>query len=272
MKKLLVLAMVAFAFLACNEGASVPKKDKNAAKAVTSQAFDLLGKSSEKVDKALEDAGFTKVEGGGLLGIAKREQARVRKSVKEEDLPGQVMYLYNVPENYQKMSEEEGAKYVKSVLDKGECIIFVMAIYSPDNKLLTFSTQVMAPLKDNINLLLTEISDEEYKKLPKASVVEGEPTTSWEGFIQIGDEEDDPYSDHAKFVAKVAKAKAIVAEEQGYSITEIDVKTAKVSGFLYNNYWLNPDADEQEKQIDESGFAAAFGVFVVVDYSEIGRM
>ncbi len=255
MKKLLVLAMVAFAFLACNEGASVPSKDKKAAKAVTSQAFDLLGSDAATVDKALADAGFTKVEGGALIYVAERKLAHVRKNVKAQGEP--VVYLYNVPEEYSDMSENEATNYAKGVLDKGECIMMVMAYFNED-KLAAFQTNVIAPLKDNINLLFTEVSDAEYKKLPEGSVVEGMNTTRWEGGI-----DDERYTDHAKFVSKVAKAQAVSASEQGYAITKMDVATEKIEAFIYNNNWINPDADRQAEEIEEGGFAAAAGVFTV---------
>jgi hypothetical protein len=257
MKKLLVLAMVAFAFLACNEGASVPSKDKKAAKAVTSQAFDLLGSDAATVDKALADAGFTKVEGGALIYVAERKLAHVRKNVKAQDEGVEVTYLYNVPEDYSDMSEKEATNYAKGVLDKGECIMMVMAYFYED-KLISFMTNVIAPLKDNINLLFTEVSDAEYKKLPEGSVVEGMNTTQWEGGI-----DNERYTDHAKFVSKVAKAQTVSASEQGYAITKMDVATEKIEGFLYNNYWVNPDEEAQEEQVEESGFAAAAGVFTV---------
>ncbi len=257
MKKLLVLAMVAFAFLACNEGASVPQKDKKAVKTTTSAAFDLLGADGAKVDKALKDAGFTKVEGGALVNVAERKLAHVRKSVKAQDEGVVVTYLYNVPEKYSNMSEKEATNYAKGVLDKGECIMMVMAYFNED-KLIAFMTNVIAPLKDNINLLFTEVSDAEYKKLPESSEVAGRPTVSWEGGI-----DEEVYTDHAKFVSKVAKAQTVSASEQGYAITKMDVATEKIEGFLYNNYWVNPDEEAQEEQVEESGFAAAAGVFTV---------
>lgn len=256
------MAMVAFAFLACNEGASVPSKDKKAVKSVTSEAFDLLGSDAAKVDKALKDAGFTKVEGGALPKVAERKLAHVRKrSVKPQDEEFQpaveAMYLYNVPEDYYTMTEDEATNYAKGVLDKGECIVMVLAYFNAD-KLAAFQTNVIAPMKDNINLLFTEVSDAEYKKLPEGSVIEGMNTTQWEGGI-----DDERYTDHAKFVAAVAKVKEVYAQEMGMAITKLDMTNGNSEGFMYFNYWVNPDEETQEEQVEDNGFAAAAGSFSV---------
>ena len=162
MKKLLVL--VAFAFLACNEGASVPSKDKKAAKAVTSQAFDLLGSDAATVDKALTDAGYVELKESNMNGVVARALKKVRKGIKAES-SAQVVYIYNLPQDYEKMTQEESVKYIKDLMDKGECLYVVVVRYS-NNKMNMLSTRVIAPLKDNINLLFTEVSDEEYKKMP----------------------------------------------------------------------------------------------------------
>ena len=61
--KNLLIAMVAFAFTACNEnGASKPANDREAIQTVVAQSSSLIGQSPEKIDKAMQKAGFTKVE------------------------------------------------------------------------------------------------------------------------------------------------------------------------------------------------------------------
>lgn len=256
MKKLLVLAMVAFAFLACNEGASVPSKDKKAAKAVTSQAFDLLGSDAATVDKALTDAGYVELKESNMNDVVARALKKVRKGIKAESSE-QVMYIYNLPQDYEKMTEEESTEYVKGLMDKGKCMYVVVVRYS-NNKMNMLSTRVIAPLKDNINLLFTEVSDAEYKKLPEGSVVEGMNTTQWQGGI-----DDERYTDHAKFVAAVAKVKEVYAQEMGMAITKLDMTNGNSEGFMYLNYWVNPDEEMQEEQVEENGFAAATGSFTV---------
>ena len=260
MKKLLVLAMVAFAFLACNEGASVPSKDKKAAKAVTSQAFDLLGSDAATVDKALTDAGYVELKESNMNGVVARALKKVRKGIKAESSE-QVMYIYNLPQDYEKMTEEESTEYVKGLMDKGECMYVVVVRYSND-KMAILSTQVIAPLKDNINLLFTEVSDEEYKKMPEGISVEGKKMQHWAGYTFSGDE-DKEFTDHAELVAAVAKAKAIEVEEEAYSVTKVNLTSGDPEGIAYYNSWTNPDEEEQESMLKENGFVAAVGSFTV---------
>ena len=259
MKKLLVLAMVAFAFLACNEGASVPSKDKKAAKAVTSQAFDLLGSDAATVDKALTDAGYVELKESNMNGVVARALKKVRKDIKAES--SAQVYIYNLPQDYEKMTEEESIKYVKGLLDKGECMYIVMVMYV-ENELTVLSTQVIAPLKDNINLLFTEVSDEEYKKMPEGISVEGKKMQHWAGYTFSGDE-DKEFTDHAELVAAVAKAKAIEVEEEAYSVTKVNLTSGDPEGIAYYNSWTNPDEEEQEYLLKEQGFVSAIGAFSV---------
>lgn len=259
MKKLLVLAMVAFAFLACNEGASVPSKDKKAAKAVTSQAFDLLGSDAATVDKALTDAGYVELKESNMNGVVARALKKVRKDIKAES--SAQVYIYNLPQDYEKMTEEESTEYVKGLMDKGECLYVVMVRYSND-KMAMLSTRVLAPLKDNINLLFTEVSDEEYKKMPEGISVEGKKMQHWAGYTFSGDE-DKEFTDHAELVAAVAKAKAIEVEEEAYSVTKVNLTSGDPEGIAYYNSWTNPDEEEQESMLKENGFVAAVGSFTV---------
>lgn len=261
MKKLLVLAMVAFAFLACNEGASVPSKDKKAAKAVTSQAFDLLGSDAATVDKALTDAGYVELKESNMNDVVARALKKVRKGIKAESSE-QVMYIYNLPQDYEKMTEEESTEYVKGLMDKGKCMYVVVVRYS-NNKMNMLSTRVIAPLKDNINLLFTEVSDEEYKKMPEGIPVEGQKMQHWVGYTFSGDEEKE-FTDHAELVAAVAKAKTIGVEEEAYSVTKVNLTSGEPEGIAYYNVWSNPDEEEQESMLKENGFVAAIGAFSVV--------
>lgn len=259
MKKLLVLAMVAFAFLACNEGASVPSKDKKAAKAVTSQAFDLLGSDAATVDKALTDAGYVELKESNMNGVVARALKKVRKDIKAES--SAQVYIYNLPQDYEKMTEEESTEYVKGLMDKGKCMYVVVVRYS-NNKMNMLSTRVIAPLKDNINLLFTEVSDEEYKKMPEGISVEGKKMQHWAGYTFSGDE-DKEFTDHAELVAAVAKAKAIEVEEEAYSVTKVNLTSGDPEGIAYYNSWTNPDEEEQESMLKENGFVAAVGSFTV---------
>ena len=266
MKKLLVLAMVAFAFLACDQGAPVPSKDTKAAKAVISQAFDLLGSDAATVDKALTDAGYVELKESSMNSVVARALKKVRKGIKAESSE-QVMYVYNLPQDHEQMTEEEGVAYIKGLLDKGECMYVVVVMYY-HNKMTLLSTQVIAPLKDNINLLFTEVSDEEYKKMPEGISVAGEKMQQWVGFTVIGDEEKE-FTDHAELVAAVAKAKTIHVEEEAYSVTNVNLSSDEPEGVAYFNRWINPDEEEQESMLEENGFVWAIGSFSVAHLSNL---
>ena len=266
MKKLLVLAMVAFAFLACDQGAPVPSKDKKAAKAVTSQAFDLLGSDAATVDKALTDAGYVELKESSMNSVVARALKKVRKGIKAESSE-QVMYVYNLPQDHEQMTEEEGVAYVKGLLDKGECIYVVVVMYY-NNKMTLLSTQVIAPLKDNINLLFTEVSDEEYKKMPEGISVAGEKMQQWVGSTVIGDEEKE-FTDHAELVAAVAKAKTIHVEEEAYSVTNVNLSSGAPEGIYYFNTWNNPTEEEQESDLEMNGFVSAIGSFTVAYMNDL---
>ena len=266
MKKLLVLAMVAFAFLACDQGAPVPSKDTKAAKAVISQAFDLLGSDAATVDKALTDAGYVEVKESTMNSVVARALKKVRKGIKAESSE-QVMYVYNLPQDHEQMTEEEGVAYIKGLLDKGECMCAVVVRYS-NNKMTLLSTEVIAPLKDDINLLFTEVSDEEYKKMPEGISVAGEKMQQWVGYTVIGDEKKE-FTDHAELVAAVAKAKTIHVEEEAYSVTNVNLSSGAPEGIYYFNTWNNPTEEEQESDLEMNGFVSAIGSFTVAYMNDL---
>ena len=140
--------------------------------------------------------------------------------------------------------------------------MYIVMVMYVENELTVLSTQVIAPLKDNINLLFTEVSDEEYKKMPEGISVEGKKMQHWVGYTFSGDE-DKEFTDHAELVAAVAKAKAIEVEEEAYSVTKVNLTSGDPEGIAYFNSWTNPDEEEQESMLKENGFVAAVGSFTV---------
>ncbi|MBQ9296249.1 MAG: hypothetical protein IJ204_03550 [Paludibacteraceae bacterium] len=267
MKKILLAVMVAFAFMACNNnGASVPSNDKKALKAVTSQATELLGQTQETVEQSLTKAGFVKME-GELAQITSRAIARVQKA-KTESETIEVQYMYNMPENALQMDEKEAEAYMNQLLAKGECAVIAVGFYR-NGILGLLSTTVMAPLKDNINLLFTENSDAMYKLIPTTTPTTDMPQQMnyWQGRIYAStsdaDKEATEYTDHAAFVAAVAAANSIDAEESAEIVTKMDMTSGKFEGFFYSCFWSNPDADSQAEMLEENGYVAAIGNFSV---------
>lgn len=259
MKKFLLMAMVAVAFMACNEknGASVPSSDKNAVKAVTTDAVSMVGQDPAKVEKILTSAGFTKVESTDATAKVIARYVRSPKAKAAEEVS--VQYVYNLPADYVSMGEEAVLQYVQNLLAKGECLVVVYTIYK-DNKLVVISTSVFAPLKDDINLLYTQNSDGLFAQLPAPNGT----TSFWQGNIQEGEKS---YTDHAEYVAAIAAAQAISADEQGYALKNLDPVNMTADGFGFYCYWENPDEAARATMLEEIGIVGAMGNFSVMDYS-----
>lgn len=259
MKKFLLMAMVAVAFMACNQnGASVPSSDKKAVKAVTTDAVSMVGQDPAKVEKILTSAGFTKVESTDATAKVIARYVRSPKAKAAEEVS--VQYVYNLPADYVSMGEEAVLQYVQNLLAKGECLVVVYTIYK-DNKLMVVSTSVFAPLKDDINLLYTQNSDGLFAQLPALNGT----TSFWQGNIQEGEKS---YTDHAEYVATIAAAQAILADEQGYALKNLDpVNNMTAEGFGFYCYWENPDEAARATMLEEIGIVGAMGNFSVMDYS-----
>ena len=218
------------------------------------------------MDKALTDAGYVELKESSMNSVVARALKKVRKGIKAESSE-QGMYVYKLPQDHEQMTEEEGVAYIKGLLDKGECMYVVVVMYY-NNKMTLLSTQVIAPLKDNINLLFTEVSDEEYKKMPEGISVAGEKMQQLVGSTVIGYKEKE-YTDHAELVAAVAKAKTIHVEEHASSVTNVNLSSDEPEGIVYFNTWINPDEEEQESMLEENGFVWAIGSFSVAHLSNL---
>ena len=246
MKKILLMAMVAFAFMACNgNGADAPSKDQKAIDAATVQAPSLIGQAPEAVDKALVKAGFTQAD-VEFAKVAKRHLPARAPQMQNAEEPVEVVYLYNITEDI--MENEDQSKsiaYVNSVLAKGDCIVIAMAMYLED-KLAGIACDVMVPMKDSCSLIYTTVSDGLFKQMPKIDNV----YATWQG--QVGKE---MYTDHAAFVAALAAAKAVEANEMGSYMEK---------GYCYVGHWGYPDeAEIAARQAKNEGIFAECSMFVI---------
>ena len=263
MKKIFLLAMMAVAFMACenNNGgggsssSDVPSGEVKAVKATTEQASDLLGKSPAQVDKSLVAAGFVKLDESELASVIRRIRAKAPKAKADADR-WEVHYVYNLPKDFLKMSEEEGLKWMNDQLEAGKSIIAAVAIYY-NEELVAMSTAFQRAKTEKINLLYTEISDGLYKDLPSKAMYK-----EWQG--EIGKKE---YSDHAAYIAAIGVGESIEAEESGVA-ADYNQVTGEASGRGYNAYWENPDKEEEASQL-RNGLVVPYviGEFSVVDYA-----
>lgn len=246
MKKILLMAMVAFAFMACNgNGADVPSKDQKAIDAATVQAPSLIGQAPEAVDKALVKAGFTQAD-VEFARVAKRHLPARAPQMQNAEEPVQVVYLYNITEEIMKEKDESKTiAYANSVFAKGNCIVIAMAMYLED-KLAGIACDVMVPLNDSCSLIYTTVSDGLFKQMPKIDNV----YATWQG--QVGET---VYADHAAFVSSIAAAKAVEANEQGSYMEK---------GYCYVGHWGYPDeAEIAARQAKNEGIFAECSMFVI---------
>ena len=246
MKKILLMAMVAFAFMACNgNGADAPSKDQKAIDAATVQAPSLIGQTPGAVDTALVKAGFTQAD-VEFARVAKRHLPARAPQMQNAEKPVEVVYLYNITEEIMKEEDEsKSVAYANSVFAKGNCIVIAMAMYL-ENKLAGIACDVMVPLKDSCSLIYTTVSDGLFKQMPKIDNV----YATWQGQVGI-----EMYKDHAPFVAALAAAKAVEANEQGAHMEK---------GYCYVGHWDYPnEAEIAARQAKNEGIFASCAMFVV---------
>jgi len=269
MKKLLFIVAMAVAFMACENKAEMPKQEQKAMKAATVEVVDMIGTAKPAdVQKTLLDAGFTKVEAQLAMPAkcAAQAKANMKKAIKVEGT--EEIYVYGLPDNFFSMSEEEQAAYMKKQLESGDGFIQVTVTYQSD-VLYASATVLMTGLREKINVTYANESDALYAALPKPMT---EEMGVWHGNIYAQDaEEATQYEKHAEYVAAVAAAKAIQAEEVGYSVTA--ASAAGYVGKAYVAYWMNPgdDAEAQQDMVEEMGAACAYGYFVVADVNYMAQ-
>lgn len=264
MKKFLFVAALAVAFMACNNnGAEMPQQEQKAMKAATVEVVDLIGTAKPAdVQKVLLDAGFTKIEAQLSMPAKCAAQAKkqMKKAIKAEGT--EEIYIYGLPDNFFSMSEEEQEAYMKKQLESGDGFIQVTVTYQSD-VLYASATLLMTGLREKINVTYANESDALYAALPKPMMAE---MGVWQGYITAqGAEEGTQYEKHAEYVAAVAAAKGIRAEEMGYSVSA--ASATGYAGKAYVAYWMNPGDDEeaQQEMAEEMGAACAYGYFVVAD-------
>ena len=270
MKKFLFVAALAVAFMACENKNEMPKQEQKALKAATVEVVDMIGEAKPAdVQKTLLDAGFTKIEAQLAMPAKCAAQAKkqMKKAVKEEGT--EEIYVYGLPENFYSMSEEEQAAYMKKQLESGDGFIQVTVTYQSD-VLYASATVLMTGLREKINVTYANESDALYAALPKPMTAE---MGFWQGVTYGPDTEEEgtQYEKHADYVAAVAAAKGIQAEEMGYSVTA--ATTSSYAGKAYMAFWMNPGDDEEAQQdmVEEMGAACAYGYFVVADLNYMMR-
>lgn len=266
MKKILLMAVAALMFVACNENGP-SSADKKSANVVSSEAIALIGQDLAQVDKALTAAGYVKVN----AELEKAAPARVR-AMASMAASSSVLYVYGLPANINEMSEDEYDACMTKAIQDGETIAMAYVVLE-DGKLVGMQTTMYLKLKSGVNKLYTDVSDKLYAQIPAEAIPETPlteapskfPFAMWVGAVSIeaAREEDEDVletTDHAEFVAKIAANTSLEAGEYAYLYTNQDG-----DGWMYQTNWLNPTEEEQKEMQEEIGATIAYGWFIVAD-------
>ena len=263
MKKILLMAVAALMFVACNENGP-SSADKKCAKVVSSEAVDLIGKDMATVDKALTKAGYVQVE----KNVVHAAPARVRALVKDmaasiEHTP----YVYGLPANIDKMTEDEYDACFQKALQDGTTVA-IAYVSSLDGKMAGMQTVLYMKLQKNANKLFVDISNSLYDKIPAGAIVEGQPEkfpyAMWYGAVAVNNEEEPTnMAKHADYIAKVAANEEVAAEEMA------QIAESQEKGWMYEAMWINPNEETKKEMEGEIGVAIVYGTFIVGDQNMV---
>ena len=266
MKKMLLLAMAAVMFMACENGggnSGMSGKDKTAVSASTSKVAKMIGNDRTKVEKSFTDAGFVKVDPSvSLPALAPKKAPAVKK-----DGTVTLTYAYGV-------SDIADEKELIQALKEGRCVIMLEAMFHGDiftGSSVMFIVGKNEENKTTINNTFLYTSNEMYKALPSA------PMFSWEGKIADSAAEIDAggkeYDSHSEFASKINASQEIAAVEAASGITDMNYITGEYEGFGYYLAWINP-SDEEFYKSDFSYFGTpvAVGEYMVVDINAMSNL
>lgn len=259
MKKILFMAMVAIAFMSCNgsgdvnNGSGTPAKDQKAITSVTVEAVDLIGQDAASVDKVLTSAGFKQMDEEVLAAPVKKLKAL---KTSDENPYTFVSYFYNLPDNADKMTEDEATQYLANLFAKNQFYIAAVVVLIND-KVAGVETALLTGVGDKVNLTYTDISDKLYKSLPENAAFK-----EWQGKLAVEGGEAQRYDKQEDYVAAIAKAKAVQAEEQGLASLS---GAEALSGLMYTCLWVRPSDEEANVIKEELGYVCTNASFIVAD-------
>lgn len=261
MKKILLVAMAAVLFMACeNNGggnSGMSGKDQAALSASTSKAVSLVGKNRTTAENAIKAAGFVELkDGSGLLSLPAKAPKKA-PGIKEGAIVTEVTYVYGVSDG---QTEEE---LIQSLKD-GNCVIVLEAAFSGDIFVGSGVTFITAK-SETVNRRFIFTSNEMYNSLPSNPALR-----AWEGIIAESAEEisseGEEYEDHSKFVAAINAMQEVAAVDAGTGFTKVDYNTGEYEGFGYYMAWINPSEEEfYESDMAYIGVPCAVGTYAVVD-------
>lgn len=259
MKKILLMAVAALMFVACNENGPAPA-DQKCAKVVSSEAVALIGKDMTAVDKALTGAGYVQVTEEKAASAPARVRTLLKQAAAEME---QTLYVYGLPTTIDKMTEDEYEACLQKALKEGKTIALAY-VSSLDGKMAGMQTLLYMKLMANANALFVDISNSLYGQIPEGAIVEGQPTkfpfAMWYGEVAVGTEEEPTtIAKHADYIAKVAANNEVSAHEMA------QIAESQGKGWLYQAIWINPNEETKKEMEDDLGVAIVYGTFIVGD-------
>lgn len=257
MKKILLMAVAALMFVACNENGP-SSSDKKVAKVVSSEAVDLIGQDMAKVDKALINAGYVKADEAKVQAAPARVRALVKKAAEAKN----EIYVYGLPTDFANMDEDEAEECMTKALKGGKTIAMAY-ITNVDGKMEAMQTIMYMKMQSGSNSLFIDISNSLYGKIPEGAIQEQPtklPYAMWYGAVAVGTEKDPTtMTDHAAYVAKISANDESAAQEMA------QVYESQESGWAYEAMWINPNEETKKEMIEEIGEAVVYGVFMLGD-------
>lgn len=254
MKKILLMAVAALVFVACNENGPTPA-DQKCAKVVSSEAVDLIGKDMATVEQTLTAAGYVKVEAQKVQAAPARVRALVEAAEDQS-----VAYVYGLPANVDKMTEAEFDECMQKALKDGKTIA-IAQVKNAEGKMASMQTIMYLKLQPGANKLFIDISNSLFSKIPEGAIQKQPtkfPLAMWYGMVAVGAEEEPTQADdHAAYIAKISANTEVSAQEMA------QVAESQQSGWVYQAMWVNPNEETKKDIEEELGTAIVYGMFGV---------
>ena len=238
MKKFLLMAVAAIAFMACgNEKnpAELPAKDKQMLESVSTKAVELIGKNAADVNKYMTEAGLAKAN--VAASAPKRMQAKA--DVKAAQVSYEV-YLYGITAEDVNGEDISAAAQQKAL--KSGSIIMALVEYI-DGKMAIVEAHTYFGITKDANKVYAEISDKYFAAIPEKALY-----TVWNGAIDKTE-----YTKHDEFGAAILAAEAVTASESANIVNSMDMTTGVYDGYVYVGAFNHPTEEAAKKQ-EEAGY------------------
>lgn len=262
MKKILIVAMVAVGFIACEKNwPNTPEKEKEVFMTVTVNAIALIGQDQVAIENKLSDAGFVKVTDTGYYNMITFEpvypadlpaNAQIRHETQEDKNISQVVYYCGIPDKFFQQDKKNIVAYLDKLLADGKSFSIARVSYK-DGKLFKIQGNFCPVLTEKPYQIYSETSAELFKRLPL-----GESNRFWKGWIGTLHPESpqytiDEYNDHAHYIDVIVSDPSVMnAAEYGYTASETDSESS--DAFFYQILWQNTTED-MKAEMRKSGFS-----------------